>query len=359
MGKPARVTLKDGSTRWRQRVDLGRDPITGARRQTTVSAPTLKACQDAATRARSAALSGAAAATTLTVERYLLDHWLPHKRASGIAGQTLGNYEADVRLHLIPAFGKVKLAKLSTLQVQGWVNGQTAEPSTIRQRLLVLRMACKQAVRWRLLTVSPCEGVVAPQVTPPTPTVLSPGQLDRLLDASRDDPCYPAYCLLARCGLRVGEVLALQWGDLAGDVLTVRRTMTVDAANRAAVREATKTGKARAVLLDAETRAALAGLPRRALWLFPRDHDPSRPLSDDTLRRALSRACRRAGVPRVRPHDLRHTHSTHMMREGIHPAIAMARLGHTTEAMLQRYSHPDVRDQAGVIARLTDKGTGS
>lgn len=356
MAAPVKVTLKDGSIRWRVKVHLGHDAVTGQRRHATITRLTRQACVEAAEEARSAArtsdLSGLAA--TVTVRDYLRDHWLPHKRQSGIKGLTYHNYETVARLHLIPVFGAVKLAKLSTVQIQRWVTGQAGTPRTVRERLTVLDMALAQAVRWRLLARNPCEGVSLPALSVVRHEVLTQAQLDAFLDATRDRPYHAAYLLLARCGLRIGEVCALSWTDLdlGRSVVRVRRTLTGDDEGRPVVGETTKTGDERDVLLDPETVAALTALPKRSLWLFPKPRDLTRPVGTQAIRVAVGRDGWLIGVDGLRPHDLRHTHGTHMMEAEVHPSIAMARLGHKSMAMMRHYTHPSVEHQRAVIERL-------
>jgi integrase len=354
MAKPVKVELGDGSTRSRVKVSLGYDP-SGKRVQRTLSAPTLRELDKLVTAAKQSRLTGEARASTTTLHEYFTNDWLPHVRASGIRAATIGKYERVTRLHLIPAFGRSTLSKLTTVAIQRWVHGQAGTPATVRHRLAVLDMALAQAVRWRLLNRNPADGVRGPADGPRKQTTWTIVQLDHFLLVTHDSPYHAVYCLLGRCGLRIGETLALQWGDLelTSSIVWVRRTLTQDEGGCEVVGETTKTGETRAVLLDAQTVAALRDVPKRAGWVFPRLRDLLQPMDKRTISAALRRDVARSGLPPLTPHGLRHTHSTHMMERGVHPTVAMARLGHKSVAMIQRYSHPRIEHQADVIDRLS------
>lgn len=360
MSEPVRVTLKDGSTRWRMRVDLGRDPVSGRRLQTTITAGTIAECKRLAGRARGSARDGIAArsASRLTVGRYLRDEWLPHKRASGtVRASTLRGIRIHVDRHIVPALGGVPLTRLSTLRVQQWVNQAVSKcaASTVRVQFTTLNQAMRQAVRWQLITRNPCEGVTLPVVRREPRSVWDREAVEAFLEATSSRPYHAAWCILARTGLRVGELCALQWGDvdLAIPCIYVRRTATTDEDGAMILGDAPKSEHGRRpVLLDADTARVLGELPRRSVFVVP---GRAGMVSDETIRANLKRDCARLGLAPITPHAFRHAHGTHMMELEVHPSIAMQRLGHGSLDMAKQYQHPELRHQAAVIARLRDK----
>jgi integrase len=75
------------------------------------------------------------------------------------------------------------------------------------------------------------------------------------------------------------------------------------------------------------------------------------PLLPTTVTRAFTRTVRAVGLPGVRFHDLRHTHATLMLRQGVHPKIVSERLGHSTISItLDTYSHvlPGLQEAAAL-----------
>jgi integrase len=173
------------------------------------------------------------------------------------------------------------------------------------------------------------------------------------LDAIEGDRMAPAYRLLATTGMRRGEVLGLHWAnvDLDKARIVVNRSLTL--VNEELVWAPPKTARSRRSLsLDSETVAVLRSHRRRQLeerlnageaW---HDNDlvfcneDGTALHPSRFTRRFVTACERAGVPRIRLHDLRHTWATLALQAGIHPNVVSERLGHaTTSITLDIYSH--------------------
>ena len=113
----------------------------------------------------------------------------------------------------------------------------------------------------------------------------------------------------------------------------------------------------RLVALDTTTTAVLADhVQQRAgpVWVFPGEGDG--PLNPASFSTTFDRLVARAGVPRIRLRDLRHTYATIALRAGVHPAIVSERLGHSSIAVtIDLYSHavPGLqREAAGVVGAL-------
>jgi integrase len=180
---------------------------------------------------------------------------------------------------------------------------------------------------------------------------------------------FAAWRLAALTGMRRGEVLGLRWADvdLDGGWLSVRQTLVVVANQPQLSQPKTNRGH-RQLALDPETIMVLRGHRRNQAaerlaagpaWtacnlVFTRQ-DGS-PLHPEYVRRQFDRHLRRAELPRIRFHDLRHTHATLALQAGVHPKVVSERLGHTTVSItLDVYSHaiPGMQqDAASTIAEL-------
>jgi integrase len=155
-------------------------------------------------------------------------------------------------------------------------------------------------------------------------------------------------------GMRRGELLGLKWQDIDLDAcaLSVRRTLSRDAAGGFSEGEPKTTAGRRRVTLPTSTADALrrhrkARLEYR-LSVGPvyTDHgyvftnETGGHVHPNTLTRRFQQLVKVAGVPRIRFHDLRHTSATVLLAAGVHPKIVQERLGHSDIAMtLNRYSH--------------------
>lgn len=164
-----------------------------------------------------------------TLERYLLDEWLP-ACAARIRPTTVESYRHLIDLHVVPAIGRVPLAQLTplsltkfygTLLTNGRVRGSGGlSPRTVRYVHAIIRKAMSDAVAWRLVATNPCDGAVPPSAAAaksPEMKVWNADQVRAFLDFTRDDRDYITWHLAVSCGLRRGEVCGLRWSDLSLD----------------------------------------------------------------------------------------------------------------------------------------------
>jgi integrase len=167
-----------------------------------------------------------------------------------------------------------------------------------------------------------------------------------------------------RTGMRLGELLALRWADmdLEAGALHVRATLryrnaetyyfdppkTPKSRRRVALGPAAREALRRHRARQLEERLAAGQLWRDDDLVFATPN--GRAICGNHLAgRDLPALLRRAGLPRIRFHDLRHTCATLLLRQGVHPLIVSTMLGHSTVAMtLDRYSHvqPDMQRAA-------------
>lgn len=184
--------------------------------------------------------------------------------------------------------------------------------------------------------------------------------------------------LLATTGMRRGEVLGLRWEDVDFDagVLRISRTLTTTDVQRKGMPGMAwgtpKTGKGRRqVALDAPTVAALR--LHRSRQLHERlsfagayedsdlviSREDGHPLHPKALSYRFERWVTQLKLPRIRLHDLRHTHATLALRAGVHPRVVQERPGHANVSItLDTYSHVDIQMQADAAARVSALVTG-
>ncbi len=202
--------------------------------------------------------------------------------------------------------------------------------------------ACRQG----RLPANPAAGVKTPRQEKTLPRHLRPGEIERLVESPAGDTALQRRDraileLLYATGLRVGELVSLDWGDVD---LTAR-----------VLRVLGKGGKERMVPFGAPAAKALtawrddwddyirrqgtSGDPEEPIFLSNR----GRRLSDRSVRRLVDRYSAAAGVPPgVHPHTLRHTFATHLLEEGADLRTIQELLGHSSLATTQRYTHVDI-----------------
>lgn len=310
-----------------------------------------------------------------TLERYLLDEWLP-ACAARIRPTTVESYRHLIELHVVPAIGRVTLAQLTplsltkfygTLLTSGRVRGSGGlSPRTVRYVHSIIRKAMSDAVAWRLLPTNPCDGAVPPSAAAaksPEMKVWTADQVRAFLDFTREDRDYITWHLAVSCGLRRGEVCGLRWSDLSLDAtpptLSVKQQLVESMYRLTFAPPKTARGK-RLVVLDPVTVSALRAhrarqaAERLALGAGYDDHDlvvarlDGTPVHPNNVGQHFRRQIVKAGLPLIRFHDLRHTHATLALQAGIHPKIVSERLGHaSTSFTLDVYSHATPSMQQG------------
>lgn len=305
--------------------------------------------------------------TTTTLGEWL-DLWLAEYVRPSLRPTTWTHYEGMVRLHLKPGLGNIPLARLQTAQVQRFLNAKAQRYSakTVELMQIVLHAALKQAVVEGLIARNAADNVKRPQRKPPEMRVLSPSEMQRLLNVCDTERLGPVIVFMLGTGLRLGETLALRWADIQDGVVRVMRSAsrvksTGPTKTEVVVQEPKTARSRRTVPIPANVRTSLqqwrARQAEERLQMGTAWEDSGlvftdyrgRMLNQSTLRTTLNRLCDRAGIKRINIHGLRHTYATRLLESGIHPRIAQELLGHSSIAMtLDIYSHvlPDQKRAA-------------
>lgn len=341
---------KDGV--WTGSVTVGYDGH-GRRRRRTVYGTTKGEVLEKLARLRADALAGVLGdPQRLTVEAYL-SRWLQDTARPAVREATYQLYAMVIRRHIGPHIGGVQLARLSPAHVQGLLAELERGGASPRLRQIifaVLRRAMRQAVKWNAITRDPSAAVARPRAPRREMQALTPDQARRFLEAAREERLYGLYALLIGCGLRLGEALGLSWPDvdLERGTLTVRRQLC-EVGGRLWLQEP-KTERSRrtvdlpAFVVDAlrrhqERMQAEGHLLNDRLLVFV-DTDGKLIRRSNLRRRSFLPLLRRAGIPRIRLHDLRHTAATLHLRQGTHPSVVQQMLGHARVSItLDTYSH--------------------
>lgn len=287
---------------------------------------------------------------------------------------------------MLPRLGETRLQALTPDQLNAFYgellrvgrrDGKSGlSPKTVHNVHVMLHKALHDAVRWGYLPRNVAEFSGPPKQTSSGKVMRTwtPDELRSFLEHVSNDPNYAAWVLAANTGMRRGEVLGLRWQDIDFDRrrLSIRQTI-ISIDYRVEISEPKTARGRRSVALDSGTVTALrahrAGQNQLKLMLgeawqdndlvFCRD-DGS-PIHPDRFTQMFDKHVKDSGLPRIRLHDLRHTHATLALAAGIHPKVVSERLGHSTVAFtMDVYSHavPSMEAEAAeTIANLV-RGTG-
>lgn len=283
-----------------------------------------------------------------------------------LRSSTWSRYEEYIRVHVVPQVGRVPLSKLSPQHLDRLYDNRLRaglSTTTVLHIHRVIHRALEHAVRYGLVARNVAKLVDPPQARHFEMAVLSVEQVHRLLDAAGGPPLEALIAVAVSTGMRKGELLALQWSavDVERRVISVKGTLQRVDGELRMVQPKTRKSRRQVELSDfavaALRRHKAAQAQQRLLvgsdWnandlVFPNVY--GRPQEGWHL--VYSRFYRlldKAGLPRIRFHDLRHTAATLMLSRGVHPKIVSEMLGHSTIAItLDLYSHvtPTMQRQA-------------
>ena len=279
--------------------------------------------------------------------------------------RTQESYLSIIESHLIPALGSIPLTHLKPEHLQAYYKralsagrcdgkgGLSARSVLYHHR--ILSKALSHALKLGLIGRNVAEIADPPRPARITMNTLTQQNVSRFLDTAQDNPqFYVFFSTLLYTGLRRGELLALRWRNLDLDFATLYvlesgyklgdGTYDIKEPKTPHSRREVSLPPSLALLLrqyreDQGKLAETLGKP------FTEDdfvfcHPDGRPLNPNHITRTFAKTLKKAGIPHVRLHDLRHTHATLMLKAGIHPKIVSERLGHASISItLDTYSH--------------------
>jgi integrase len=270
---------------------------------------------------------------------------------------TLADYKGVVAHALEPEFGDLALEAITAERIDAYRAGLVEEgrlsARTINKRLVVLHGILRHAMRVYGLRSNPAALVDRqPLRRSGEFAVLDPAEVQALARASEDEQDAALFRVAAFTGLRLGELRALRWADIdfAKRLVHVRRSYTHGAEG------APKSGRVRSVPLIDQAAEALDALSRRERFTDPDDlvfvDEIGRHIDDWRLRNRFHDALERAGLPRLRLHDLRHTFGT-LAVQAFPLSDVKAYMGHADIATTMVYVHhvPQL-DAAEKLSRL-------
>jgi integrase len=336
--------------------------------------------REAMTRALSTpGASAADGGADLTVGEYLAS-WLVAVRAGGsIRPTTAKAYNVAIRVHIVPRVGRIPLRLLTRSLIKEMyadlqIRGRARRPAgglslkAVHNVHLTLHRALEEALDDGLIPSNPSNRAHRMGHSLPTVRGWSPGQLHTFLTAVEDEPDYPLWRLAASTGMRRGELLGLRWTDidLERGLVSVQRQLVRNGNALEFGRPKTAAGR-RTLCLDQSTVRILAEhRQRQAESAAARRLTPDlvfcrangAPRDPDVVTHQFIQRAVRAGLPRIRLHDLRHTHASIALQAEINPKVVQERLGHASvKVTLDTYTHvlpPMHRAAASRIAALVD-----
>ena len=352
--------LRERSTGvWEVRAEVGRDPVSGRRRQIS---RTFRGNKRGAEKLLNTLVADADRGDNQGADasfRTLSERWIEQAGAD-LSPTTLRRYESLLRLHIHPALGAVSIHKIKTAELDRLYLGLVAEkglsPASVRQVHAVVRRALRQAVRWGWIATNPAADASPPRIRKTDHSPPDVEQVGLLLHhANENHPELGRFLhLAATTGARRGELCALRWNniDWTASALTIGRAV-IEVHGGLAEKD-TKTHATRRIALDPGTLAVLAQhhdaaralateaeseLPAHG-YIFSAEPDGSIPWTPTTVTKWFQVTRAAVGMKQVRLHDLRHFAATRLLAAGVPVRTVSGRLGHANAATtLTVYAH--------------------
>jgi len=281
--------------------------------------------------------------------------WLEDYAKPNVAPTTYDKYTYAAN-KVSEILGNMKLQQIKPIHIQQLVNklnNSDVTPSTVLSYYRVLNTAINQAVKWQFIQYNPCVAVTPPRNTKNKMMILDQDEIQILLDKSKDHVLYPVIVLALLCGLRRGEILGLKWEniDFFSGVIHLENNLVM--ANNESILKETKTSTGRrAVDISSNVVEVLKKVKKQKMsykLLYGSSYHDSnfvctwedgRPFRPDYIPKAFAKILVSANLPKIRFHDLRHTHASILLKSGIHPKVVQERLGHSSISItLDTYSH--------------------
>jgi len=308
-------------------------------------------------------------ATRLSLEQFLTE-WLKIHN-TGLKPRTIERYTQIVRDYIVPYIGNIKLQDLRLDLVEKLYRDLLNESVSIRNVQLthaVLHRSLKDAVRRGLVGLNAAHGARQPKKPYKEMQIFDENQVMHFLLCAMEDRHEAIYHLAIKTGMRQGELLGLKWSDLdwnRGTLKIQRQVQRVPGHGRTFVSPKTRAGR-RTISLGRETLNILRMQKERQFMQKETTGDrwqefdlifPSKvgtPLSASNFLKEFKSLLEKAGLPRIRFHDLRHTAASLMLNHGIPPFIVSKILGHSKPSTtMDIYGHLIPTDY-GEVGNLMD-----
>ena len=346
---------KDG--RWEGRYTAGRDAETGKTVYKNVLGKTQAEVKEKLKKAiRENGQVDVVKAEQYTVGQWM-DVWFENYAKIKVRPSSHQTYRGYIDNHIKPNIGTLPLKKLTSLELQrfykklltsGRVDRIEAQkqpkglsPKTVRNINQVISSAMELAKEQRLILTNPTDSCALPRLEHREMHTLPAEQLASFFREARESGVFEMYYIELATGLRRGELLGLKWGDIDLAQGTIRVQRQVARINGEIVEAPLKTKNSyRTVSIGPDAAGILRDLQAKSKseYVFPSPNGG--PISPDSVLHMLHRVLKRAGLPKVRFHDLRHTFATLALQNGVDIKTVSGMLGHYSAGFtLDTYAH--------------------
>ncbi|WP_342045149.1 site-specific integrase [Bacillus sp. OTU530] len=355
-------------------IDAGKDPLTGKRKQIRRRGfvSRREAAEEMARIKVELSNDDFLKLSHMTYETFM-EQWFKERKNQLNKSTYRANYTHYKNI-IKPYLGHFKMQDLTTMHLQHYITqlideGHYSE-GTINLVFSFIRTSLKRAKVLKLIKNNPATDVVLPRIPKKEMGVWSLDQVNYFLKESKNvenaTRFHISFLIAVFTGMRQGEILGLRWKDvdLENNLIYIRQTLSeakelrYGAKNKSSMRTIhipnilVEELKSHRQLIDHEKLKAGDKYIDLDLVL------PSKygtPLDQRSIRRSFYHVTEKLGLPRIRFHDLRHTHATLLVQQNVNVKLISERLGHADiGTTLNTYSHVLPEMQRTISEKLDD-----
>ncbi|MCX7748266.1 MAG: site-specific integrase [Clostridia bacterium] len=285
-------------------------------------------------------VNGVKESSSMALGRWMV-FWLENFKKLKLKPKTYEVYDTQARHHIIPSLGEIPLKDLNSLQIQKYINDKSKplSPATIRKQYNILNSALEKALANDMITKNPCKNVELPILEQKEIKALTLEEENKFIEESRDDRLHTLFVLAFDSGLRLGELLALTWGDVDFEKaeVTVNKNLIhvkdyegkSNSKNVLKVQDNPKTKSSiRKVPLPQRSLKLLKELKSKTNTIMVFATKTGNYLNPRNAERSFVRIATKIGFDDCNFHSLRHTYATRLFEVGIPVNVVSKLLGH-------------------------------
>lgn len=358
--------VRKHGTGWQYTVNLETDPATGKRRQKSKGGfKTKKECEQAMNELMAQLESGMFFESKELVLREYIDYWLENYAKVNVAASTFELYKSFSK-NIVQHIGNLTLKETKPAHIQNFYSKLLQDKSISKRQILkihrMLHEALKHAVQWQLIINNPTDSVTAPR---PEKTSIKVWDIDTSFNFLKDiknTNLYIPVMLALTTGMRLGEIAALKWSDINFKDGFISVTHNFQRVENQYILKQPKTEKSKRsiAMMELTIKELITHKNKQKYDKIKQGNlyddqdfictwENGKPLRPHYISDLFRNYILRLDYPRIRFHDLRHTHATMLLSKGVNPKIVSERLGHSTvNITLDIYTHvlPNMQKEA-------------
>lgn len=271
--------------------------------------------------------------------------WLLYKRPN-VRESTIIQYDGHIRNHLVPYFKTTKINRINFDSVEKYIAygiEKGISKVTLKKILVTLGGIMRYSARKKLIDFNPLTLVDKPKNTKTTDRIsyLRPNEIRRLIDNTDGQKYMTLFKLAVMTGMRQGELLGAKWTDInwQDKQIYVSRSF-----NNGRFHDPKTHSSRRAIdippsMVEDLKKWQLTCMISNQDLIFP--NEAGKPMNHQNMvTRHFNPSLRRAGLPIIRFHDLRHTYAALLIEQGEHPKYIQSQMGHSSiKITMDTYGH--------------------